>query len=873
MAQYSFFTLFRNIFCFSVSSPCLAPNYPLYFPDAAAFFAAAGGSGWIHKDGWLDDSVFVCDWFGITCDPNFLSANPSNASNVIIRLLLPVNNVKGILSDVWNTLISLVNLHELDFCDNIVSGDLTFLSQTPSTPHVGMHLTSLALCQNSLSGSIPDISPYFPNLQWLDLSNNQLQDQIPDFNLPQFTNLYLYSNNLRSTLPSFSLLPNLWELDLHSNFLTGSIPSWNFQSLTLLDLSQNALYGPIPSFSSLPILSFLYLHSNQLTFELSRLSLPQLLRLRLGSNRITQFEADLNLPSLTLLDLCNNPSLHGSLRPFGNLTLAYFDIHNTWLEGDVSLFLLNSASLLYLDISSTRLSGSLRPLCISSPSLQHLDVHNTSVQDVTSCFQNPSLSFLRASMSNITLPSSLSFCGLSSPLVDLDLSGNPFLLSEVPGSYFPRSCFANYSLVRVNLSSVNLSHRALHTINALPFSVSVVDLSGNPSMDCYFVPAYEDSYLRNYNALSVLNIRNCDGTLGSDFPDGMLQDLASRFVNVAYPSSVFTLRPQQLVFDVDTGLSCTALQFASEGLTQSRAIQVIVSPSFNYYVSCSCEDVDAFWNSQMSRCVKCSSSNVICEGDPLRNWSRVTVKSGFYPIDLQSKAFDPSFAIHLPANAPSTVLFPCSSRSVCNPAVDASADYVCGFGYDRDSLLCSGCLQGYFSYQGRCVVCTDSVTGFGRFHFALFIISLLMALWFGSGHPHALAHRGSSSAADREDAPPSSASSSSSAPRASEWQAEKNVPHGLRHVNVSIQIALLWVQTMTALRTVAFSRQMTERDSVCATPGFSYSVAVSRIVDLFARWFVLLFSRPPATFFSIRFFRCCHFNHGDTLAGKMIPAI
>jgi len=108
------------------------------------------------------------------------------------------------------------------------------------------HVTGIGLCQNGLSGTIPNFN--LPNLKELYLIGNQLSGSIPNFNLPNLTLLHLVSNQLSGSIPNFNL-PKLEELFLYENQLSGSIP--NFSSLPKLKgivLAYNQLSGTIPNF-------------------------------------------------------------------------------------------------------------------------------------------------------------------------------------------------------------------------------------------------------------------------------------------------------------------------------------------------------------------------------------------------------------------------------------------------------------------------------------------------------------------------------------------------------------------------------------------------------------------------------------------------
>ncbi|KAH9671762.1 MDIS1-interacting receptor like kinase 2 [Citrus sinensis] len=156
------------------------------------------------------------------------------------------------------------NLQYLDLSNNNLSGSI--LSQIGSLSN----LKYLDLDRNNLSGTIPKEIRSLRNLKVLDLSNNNLNGTIPKEigSLRNLEVLDLSSNNLNDTIPKeIGSLRNLKELDLSSNNLNGTIPKeiGSLRNLEGLDLSSNKLNGVLPQeIGNLKSLIGLFVRNNTL---------------------------------------------------------------------------------------------------------------------------------------------------------------------------------------------------------------------------------------------------------------------------------------------------------------------------------------------------------------------------------------------------------------------------------------------------------------------------------------------------------------------------------------------------------------------------------------------------------------------------------
>ncbi|CAA0385441.1 unnamed protein product [Arabidopsis thaliana] len=109
-------------------------------------------------------------------------------------------------------------------------------------------LRVLSLENNSISGSIPDLSPLV-NLKTLTLSKNGFSGTLSSsiLSLRRLTELDLSFNNFSGEIPSgINALSRLSSLNLEFNRLNGTLPPLNLSSLISFNVSSNNLTGLVP---------------------------------------------------------------------------------------------------------------------------------------------------------------------------------------------------------------------------------------------------------------------------------------------------------------------------------------------------------------------------------------------------------------------------------------------------------------------------------------------------------------------------------------------------------------------------------------------------------------------------------------------------
>ena len=130
------------------------------------------------------------------------------------------------------------------------------------------YLEFLDLSDNGLREEIPPELANLENLEVLNLSNNDFQGEIPPElgNLENLEILGLFGNELQGEIPpELGNLHNLKALSLGSNRLEGEIPPElaNLENLEFLNLSNNRFEGILPDFlADFPNLEDLFLGGN-----------------------------------------------------------------------------------------------------------------------------------------------------------------------------------------------------------------------------------------------------------------------------------------------------------------------------------------------------------------------------------------------------------------------------------------------------------------------------------------------------------------------------------------------------------------------------------------------------------------------------------
>ncbi|XP_028208030.1 receptor-like protein EIX1 isoform X4 [Glycine soja] len=302
-------------------------------------------------------------------------------------------------------------------------------------------LQELNLRGNQINGTLPDLS-IFSALKTLDLSENQLNDKIPESTkLPSLLeSLSITSNILEGGIPkSFGNACALRSLDMSNNSLSEEFPMIIHHlsgcarySLEQLYLGMNQINDTLPDLSIFSSLRELYLYGNKLNGEISKdiKFPPQLEVLYMQSNSLKGVLTDYhfaNMSKLDILDLSENSLLalafsQNWVPPF---QLSHIGLRSCKLGRVFPKWLNTQNQIEYIDISNNHFSGKIPDCWSHFKSLSYLDLshNNFSGRIPTSMGSLVDLRALLLRNNNLSneIPFSLRSC---TNLVVLDIAEN-----------------------------------------------------------------------------------------------------------------------------------------------------------------------------------------------------------------------------------------------------------------------------------------------------------------------------------------------------------------------------------------------------------------------------------------------------------------
>ncbi|KAL7124301.1 hypothetical protein ABFS83_14G039500 [Erythranthe nasuta] len=381
--------------------------------------------------GWSSATNF-CNWTNVKCDPtnSFVTAIDLDSAAVsgtlppelnqlsqLQSLNLQKNSITGTLPSFQNiTTLQQILLDDNSFTsipDNFLLG-LTNLQtfsisqnyklspwQIPNYLSESTNLVNFFASNSTLKGTIPDFFNFFPNLQNLRLSYNDLTGSLPGSlsgseiqnlwlnnqiqglsgtinvlsNMTQLSQVWLHANAFSGGIPDLSTCENLFDLQLRDNKFTGIVPPslLNLPNLVNITLQNNRLQGPYPQFSSKVEATIGV--TNSFCLEKPGPCDPQV-------SSLLDIAGSLGYP-LLLADSWkgNNPCQNWRFVNCDSLgkNITIVNMARQGFSGTISPSFANLTSLRNLVLNDNKLSGSIPSVLTSLPQLQNLDVSNNNL--------------------------------------------------------------------------------------------------------------------------------------------------------------------------------------------------------------------------------------------------------------------------------------------------------------------------------------------------------------------------------------------------------------------------------------------------------------------------------------------------------------
>ncbi|XP_019181975.1 PREDICTED: probable LRR receptor-like serine/threonine-protein kinase At4g36180 [Ipomoea nil] len=565
-ADASLLLHFKNHFDISESASKICEEYP-ETPEGVII------AGQPIKELYWDEGSDCCKWEGVTCD---------TSTGHVIALDLSCSNLQGSI-EANTTLFQLHHLQTLNLAYNDFSFD--------SLPHVIGSLTALThlnLSTTFLSGTIPseisklsklvslDLSYNFDEssnssgllflhnltrlevfsmagiglpftiprnisaqLRYLDLSNNNIVDSIPDniFQLPKLESLILQQNmelvgslsklsrwncnqtlqvldlswtNISGKLPnSIGNLKSLKYFMLRESSFSGFLPETigNLTNLKVMEFEGNEFSGSLPpTISNLNQLTVLHISFNHFEGEIPWVfCIPSLLFLNLTQNQFTGNLPEISCKSSLQIVGLNNNQLDG-LIPHSIPNLFHttdLNLASNNFSGNIPPFIFSIPSLLFLYLSENRFTGKL-PEISSNSSLEIVDLSNNQLDgliphSISNLLDASQLNFASNNFSGTIPP-----CIFSMPsLLFLDLSRNRFTgkLPEISS----KSLLTSVDLSNNQLDGL-IPHSISNLLNATVLNFAFNNFSGEIATEIFL----------NMEDLIVLNLQSnqLQGPLG-----------------------------------------------------------------------------------------------------------------------------------------------------------------------------------------------------------------------------------------------------------------------------------------------------------------------------------------------------------------------
>ena len=347
--------------------------FPLLNLPNLSKLAISGNNFW----GPIPDSPLLPKLICLYVNGNNFSGQVPDFQNypLLIDFWAGSNNLTGEIPNFSNT----PNLSRFMLSFNNLSGSIPDFTNIPN-------LGTMVCAYCNLSGTIPNFSN-LPLLREIELQGNDLSGTLPDFeHSPSLRHLILFENNINN-ISSFLFFPNLETLDLSYNQI-GDLP--NLSTLTkikTLTLRHNLLANPLYGIENLQFLEHLAINNNNFTSFPEIQELEQLKTFTASDNMITgtlpNFSNALNIESIRL----SGNRLFGTIPSYSHLTkLQILHLDFNGLSGVLPSFMSNQF-LVELNLSENHLDS-----CIMiNPNISNLRIYNNNLtfDDIIGRFSPP----------------------------------------------------------------------------------------------------------------------------------------------------------------------------------------------------------------------------------------------------------------------------------------------------------------------------------------------------------------------------------------------------------------------------------------------------------------------------------------------------
>ncbi|AES77447.1 putative leucine-rich repeat-containing, plant-type, leucine-rich repeat domain, L [Medicago truncatula] len=308
-------------------------------------------------------------------------------------LMLSNNNITSLPNWLWKK----ASLQSLDVSHNSLSGeispsicdlkslatlDLSFNNLRDNIPsclgNFSQSLENLDLNGNKLSGVIPQTYMIENSLQQIDLSNNKLQGQLPRalVNNRRLEFFDVSYNNINDSFPFWmGELPELKVLSLSNNEFHGDIRcpiymTCTFPKLHIIDLSHNEFSGSFPS-------EMIQRWNAMKTSNASQLQYEQKLLLYSGSNNSGEYHAAADKFYSFTMSNKGLTRVYEKLQEF--YSLIAIDISSNKIGGEIPQVIGDLKGLVLLNLSNNLLIGSIPSSVGKLSNLETLDLSHNSL--------------------------------------------------------------------------------------------------------------------------------------------------------------------------------------------------------------------------------------------------------------------------------------------------------------------------------------------------------------------------------------------------------------------------------------------------------------------------------------------------------------